>query len=79
MLSIVRYGNFVRTDDTLTLKFQLNPTENGNYLFLIPNWLYFPLDESSLPMVIKRLDGSKMVLELYNGTRKITYSFEKTW
>lgn len=75
-----RYGNFSISDDILSIKFltELDP-DVDSYRFLMPSWLYFPSGEMPLRFDIKELKGSKMVLVLYDGSRDLTYSFEKTW
>ncbi len=74
-----RYGNFQIDDETLTMKFQLTPTESYVYQYVLPDWLYFPQDSGLLHFDIKKLKGSEMVLTLDTGDKILEYSFKKTW
>lgn len=77
---ITRYGNFSISDDILALKFITELTSDGaGGSFLMPTWLYFPSDEMPLKFRIKELNGKRMILVLNDGTKELTYSFEKTW
>lgn len=77
---IVRYGNFSISDDILSLKFmtELTPDGDGGG-FLMPSWLYFPQNEMPLKFIIKELNRKRMILVLNDGTKELTYTFEKTW
>lgn len=77
--SAYRYGNFVKTDDTLTLKFQTSPTESGSQMYMTPDWLHFPADEMIIVMDIKKLDSKEMVLDLISGPSHLQYRFARTW
>lgn len=77
--SVSRYGNFEKTKDILILKFQIKPTENGNTSYMTPNWMYLPLDEPSIPMEIKELNGKRMVLQLMTDSGSLQYTFSRTW
>lgn len=79
LTSISRYGNFVKTDDTLTLKFQNSPTESGSRLYMTPEWIYFPTDVSIIDLDIKKLNGKEMILVLQTGSAPLEYKFERTW
>lgn len=79
MSPIYRYGNFEKTDNTLILKFKISATANGNYSYMTPNWMYLPLDEPSIPMKIKELNGGKMVLVLNSDSKILQYTFSRTW
>lgn len=79
LASLYRYGNFEKTEDTLILKFQIKPTESGNTSYMTPNWMYLPLDEPTLPMEIKELNGKKMVLRLKTESGTLEYTFSRTW
>ncbi len=75
----MRYGNFEKTDDTLTLKFQTTPTESGSHMYMTPDWIYLPLDVSAINFDIKKLNGKEMVLVLESGSSPLQYKFERTW
>ncbi len=77
--STTRYGNFVKTDDTLTLKFQTEPTESGIHMYMTPDWIYLPLDISEINFDIKKLNGKEMILVLESGPTPLQYKFERTW
>lgn len=79
MPSITRYGNFVKTDDKLILKFQTKPTEGDSYMYMTPYWLHFPLDEDAILMDIKKLTGKEMILVLETGPNPLQYKFTRTW
>ncbi len=79
MTSVYRYGNFEKTDNSLILKFQINPTPSGNMGYMTPDWMYLPLDESAIRFNIKELNGKKMVLVLMSGSRSLQYTFTRTW
>ncbi len=79
LASTIRYGNFVKTDDTLTLKFQTKPTEGDTHMYMTPDWIYFPLDVNSILMDIKKLNGKEMILVLETGPTPLQYKFERTW
>ena len=79
LTSVYRYGNFEKTDDMLILKFQTKPTDNGNTAYMTPDWMYLPLDEGSLHMEIKELNGKKMVLMLKTESGMLQYTFSRTW
>lgn len=74
-----RYGNFVKTDDSLILKFETTPNQYGNTSYMWPDWLHFPLDEQSLSFHIIKLDGKRMVLELNKEHSSLIYTFTRTW
>ncbi|MDE7419898.1 MAG: lipocalin-like domain-containing protein [Muribaculaceae bacterium] len=74
-----RYGNFEKTDNLLILKFQTSPTSTGNTAYMTPDWIYLPLDETSIPMDIKELNGKKMELVLTSGPKTLQYTFVRTW
>lgn len=74
-----RYGNFVKTDDTLTLKFQTKPTEGDSHMYMTPDWIYFPLDVTPIVMDIKVLNGKEMILVLESGPTPLQYKFKRTW
>lgn len=74
-----KYGNFKVTKEKLTLKFQAQPTESGSYLYVTPDWLYFPEDGEPIVFDIKKLNGSDMDLVLDTGGRRLEYKLEKTW
>ncbi len=77
--SITRYGNFVKNDDTLTLKFQTTPTVGDSHMYMTPYWLHFPLDASLIVMDIKKLNGKEMILVLESGQSRLEYKFSRTW
>lgn len=77
--SVTKFGNFTHTDDKLTLMFQPEPTQSGSYMYMTPDWLYFPKGESKLIFEVRKLTGSKMELSLDSEGRIMIYSFEKTW
>lgn len=74
-----KYGNFKVTKETLTLKFQANPTESGSYLYVTPDWLHFPEDGEPIVFDIRKLTGSEMDLVLDAGGKRLEYRLEKTW
>lgn len=79
MPSLTRYGNFVKTDDTLSLKFQTAPTAGDSHMYMTPDWIYLPLDVTPIVMDIKKLNGSEMILVLQSGPTPLQYKFERTW
>lgn len=79
MSTSTRYGNFVKGDDTLTLKFQTIPTESGNQMYMTPDWIYFPTDLSAINFDIKKLNGKEMILVLESGPTPLQYKFVRTW
>lgn len=76
---LTRYGNFVISDDFLTMKFQLGPTSEGSYAYTLPDWIYFPQDEGQIRFDVKKLKGSEMILILESGDSHLEYYFKKTW
>lgn len=76
---LIRYGNFTISDDVLTMKFQLTPTPADSYMYIIPDWLYFPHGEDQLHFDVRKLKGSEMILGLETGEKTLIYSFKKTW
>lgn len=77
--SMTRYGNFSLSDDVLTLKFRDGLTPSGSYVYLAPDWLYFPKDASLLSFKIQKLTGREMELVINSDGRILCYSFRKTW
>ncbi len=77
--STSRYGNFVKTDDSLTLKFQAQPTESGNRMYMAPDWIFFPAGVSTIDFDIRKLNGKEMILVLETGPTPLQYKFERTW
>lgn len=77
--SVTKFGNFTHTGGRLTLMFQPEPTQSGSYMYMTPDWLYFPKGESTLTFEVRKLTGSKMELSLDSEGRIMIYSFEKTW
>lgn len=73
-----RYGNFSISDDRLTLKFQSQPTADGSYKYMVPDWLYFPEDGNPIQFDIRKLSGSEMILALDSGNKILIYTFKKT-
>ena len=73
-----KYGNFVKTNDCLILKFQTTPNQYGNTSYMWPDWMYLPLDEKSLSFHIIQFDGKKMVLDLDKGHSSVIYTFKRT-
>ncbi len=76
---VIKYGNFKISDDVLILKFQNHPTENGNYMYMTPDWIHLPLDGNPIKFDVKKLSGSEMVLILNSEEKPLTYTFKKTW
>lgn len=76
---VTRYGNFIKTENELTLKFQAKPTESGSYQFLTPDWISLPLDGLPIDFHIDELKGDSMILTLTEGDMKYTYRFKRTW
>lgn len=79
LMPVTRYGNFVKNDNKLIMKFQSEPTESGARTYMAPGWLYFPADESIISFDIKYLDGKKMVIVLTSGSKPLQYTFTRTW
>lgn len=77
--TVTKFGSFTLSDDMLTLKFQQGPTPSGSYMYMAPDWLHFPKGETVIPLSVCMLNGSEMVLILYNGEKTFEYSFKKTW
>lgn len=78
MPSVYRYGNFVKTEETLTFKFQTKPTAGDSHMYMTPEWLHFPMD-GTVVMNIQELNGKKMVLLLMSGSTQLKYTFTRTW
>lgn len=74
-----KYGNFTVTKEHLTLRFQARPTESGSYMYMTPDWLYFPEDGEPIVFDIRKLNGSAMELSLEVDGKKLYYTFRKTW
>ncbi len=75
-----KYGNFQLTDNELSLSFLQGLLPDGEGAgYLMPSWLYFPTNMMPLRFDVKKLTGSKMILVLHDGSRDLTYTFEKTW
>ncbi len=79
MSTSTRYGNFVKDDETLTLKFQTRPTESGSQMYMTPDWIYLPIDLSAIYFDIKKLNGKEMILVLESGPTSLQYKFVRTW
>lgn len=79
MTSIYRYGNFEMEDNRLVLKFQSISSSVSNKAYMTPDWIYLPLDDPSLLFDIKELNGKEMVLVLMSGTKRLQYTFTRTW
>lgn len=77
--SMTKYGNFTLSDDVLTLRFQAKPTPSGSYMYVTPDWLYFPTDGQPIVFKVVRLNGSEMELSLDTEGATYGYSFKKTW
>ena len=74
-----RFGNFTIEGNVLTMRFQSKPSDSGNYSYITPNWLNFPLDGRPMHFDVHKLNGSKMELTLDNDGTFYGYSFKKTW
>ena len=74
-----KYGNFTISDDVLTMQFQLKLPDIDNYVYMTPDWLYFPMDGKPIHFDIKKLNGSKMILTLATDKGELEYRFDKTW
>ncbi len=74
-----RYGNFSISDEYLTLKFQSQPTADGSYKYMVPDWLYFPEDGKPIQFDVRKLNGSEMILSLDSGSKVLVYTFKKTY
>ncbi|MDE5870922.1 MAG: lipocalin-like domain-containing protein [Muribaculaceae bacterium] len=77
--AVTKFGSFTLSDDVLTLMFQQGPTPSGSYMYMAPDWLHFPKGETVVPLNVRKLNGSEMVLTLDNGGKIFEYSFKKTW
>lgn len=75
----LKYGNFSIDDKILTLKFQNHPTPDDSYMFVTPDWLYFPPDASVIPFEIRKINGSEMIWILTTDNGSLEYRFKKTW
>lgn len=73
-----KYGNFSLSEKELTLKFQTKPTSDDNYMYMTPDWLYFPITQP-IVLEVRKLNGSEMDLCLNSGGKQIEYCFKKTW
>ena len=77
--TVTKFGNFTLSHDMLTLKFQVGPTPSDSYMYMAPDWLYFPKGETIIHLDINKLNGSEMELTLDNGEKTLGYTFRKTW
>ena len=77
--AVTKFGSFTLSGDVLTLMFQQGPTPSGSYMYMAPDWLHFPKGETVVPLNVRKLNGSEMVLTLDNGGKIFEYSFKKTW
>ncbi len=77
--TVTKFGNFIHNDNVLTLKFQSEPTPSGSYMYMAPDWLYFPKNENIITFEVQSLKGSEMVLRLESDEKTLVYSFKKTW
>lgn len=76
---VTRFGTFSLTGDVLTMRFQLGPTPSGSYMYMAPEWLYFPQDGEPIQFHIMKLKGNEMQLSLVADGKTYIYSFRKTW
>lgn len=75
----MRTGNFSLEGNTLTMKFDKDPTKDDSFMFVTPGWLPFPNDGMPIHFRVESLKGSHLVFSLDSQSHHYVFSCSRTW